>query len=146
MVRAPTEDDILPLTKPIVGASGRVYTELPIPKGTPTYISVVGYNLCVSFTVPPLLPQRYSHIVIFVIGTRICGVQTLTCSGQSGGSKWTSKLSRPSGCMGTCMYTREVLTVLSSIDRCHSALPSPEASGAASGGDLRALIGFHASR
>jgi len=45
VVRAPTQDDILPLTKPIVGTSGRVYTELPIPKGTPVTISTAGYNL-----------------------------------------------------------------------------------------------------
>jgi len=45
IVRAPTENDVLPLTKPIVGTSGRVYTELPIPKGTPVTISTIGYNL-----------------------------------------------------------------------------------------------------
>ena len=41
----PVEDDILPLTKPIVGTSGRVYTELPIPKGTALTLSLAGYNL-----------------------------------------------------------------------------------------------------
>jgi len=45
IVRMPTQDDILPLTKPIVGTSGRVYTELPIPKGTTVTISTLGYNL-----------------------------------------------------------------------------------------------------
>lgn len=44
IVRAPIQDDILPLTKPIIGTSGRVYTELPIPKGTAVYISAIGYN------------------------------------------------------------------------------------------------------
>jgi len=45
IVRTPVEDDVLPLKKPIVGASGRVYTELPIPKGTHIAISLHGYNL-----------------------------------------------------------------------------------------------------
>jgi len=43
--RTPNKDDMLPLTKPIVGTSGRVYTELPISKGTPVVISMFGYNL-----------------------------------------------------------------------------------------------------
>ena len=47
MVRVPIEDDVLPLTKPIVGTSGKVYTELPVSKGTPVGISTIGYNLCV---------------------------------------------------------------------------------------------------
>ena len=47
--RAPIEDDVLPLTKPIVGNSGRVYTELHIPKGTPIGISTIGYNWCIPF-------------------------------------------------------------------------------------------------
>ena len=45
MARVPIQDDVLPLTKPIVGTSGRVYTELPVPKGTNVTISVAGYNL-----------------------------------------------------------------------------------------------------
>jgi len=50
VVRAPIRDDILPLTKPIVGTSGRVYTELPIPKGTVLALSAFGYNL---YVIPP---------------------------------------------------------------------------------------------
>jgi len=45
--RTPIEDDVVPLTKPIVGTSGKVYNELLIPKGTPISISMLGYNLCV---------------------------------------------------------------------------------------------------
>lgn len=37
----------MPLSKPIVGVSGRVYHELPVPAGTIVTISTVGYNLCV---------------------------------------------------------------------------------------------------
>ena len=55
IVRAPTGDDILPLTKPVVGTSGRVYTELPLPKGTPVTISTIGYNLYICFVQPPPL-------------------------------------------------------------------------------------------
>jgi len=43
--RTPLEDDVLPLTKPVIGTSGRVYTELPVPKGIPLCISTMGYNL-----------------------------------------------------------------------------------------------------
>jgi len=48
----PIEDDVLPLTKPVVGTSGKVYTELPVPKGTPVTVSVIGYHLCVPLTEP----------------------------------------------------------------------------------------------
>ena len=45
IARMPIQDDVLPLTKPIVGTSGRVYTELAVPKGTSIAISTFGYNL-----------------------------------------------------------------------------------------------------
>ena len=45
MERTTTQDDVLPLTKPIVGTSGRVYTELPVPKGTTVSVAMSGYNL-----------------------------------------------------------------------------------------------------
>ena len=85
MTRTPTEDDVLPLTKPIVGTSGKVYTELPIPKGTTIVISTFGYNLHV-FS----LSRRYfdgALIFCFVAGTRIYGVQTHASSDQSVGSE-----------------------------------------------------------
>jgi len=47
IIRVAAKDDVLPLTKPIVGISGKVHNELPIPAGTPVYISTVGYNLYV---------------------------------------------------------------------------------------------------
>ncbi|KAF9645980.1 cytochrome P450 [Thelephora ganbajun] len=43
--RVATENNVLPLTKPIVGVSGKVYKELPVPAGTLAIISTVGYNL-----------------------------------------------------------------------------------------------------
>ena len=48
--RVPKKDDVLPLSKPLVGVSGKVYNELPVPAGTATFISTVGYNLYVSFS------------------------------------------------------------------------------------------------
>jgi hypothetical protein len=45
MERAPREDDVLPLTRPIVGRSGKVYESLLIPKGTIVNVSSWGYNL-----------------------------------------------------------------------------------------------------
>ena len=46
-IRAPKKDDVLPLSKPIVGVSGKVHKELLIPAGTVLTISPVGYNLYV---------------------------------------------------------------------------------------------------
>ncbi|KAF9778997.1 cytochrome P450 [Thelephora terrestris] len=45
MQRAPIEDDVLPLSKPIVGLSGKVYNDLHVPAGTIVAVSTVGYNL-----------------------------------------------------------------------------------------------------
>jgi len=45
LIRAPKKDDVLPLSKPIVGVSGKVYKELPIPAGTRVMISTVAYNV-----------------------------------------------------------------------------------------------------
>ena len=53
MRRTTTQDDVLPLTKPIVSTSGRVYTELPIPKETTVTVAMSGYNLC-AFVFDPL--------------------------------------------------------------------------------------------
>ena len=43
--RVSKKDDILPLATPVVGVSGKVYNELPIPAGTFTIISTIGHNL-----------------------------------------------------------------------------------------------------
>lgn len=48
VIRAPMRDDIMPLSKPVIGASGKAYNELPIPAGTPIFISPLGYNMCVT--------------------------------------------------------------------------------------------------
>ena len=46
-MREPIEDDLLPLSKPIIGTSGRVYADLPVPKGTMVTLSAFGYNMFV---------------------------------------------------------------------------------------------------
>jgi len=90
LTRVPTQDDILPLTKPIVGTSGRVYSELPVPKGTAVTVSMLGYNLCVFvffYSRHHLLSRALVFIYLFGAGTRMCRAQTLMNSDQSVGSK-----------------------------------------------------------
>ena len=38
-------DDVIPLSKPVVGNSGKVYDELLIPGGTLVVVSTYGHNL-----------------------------------------------------------------------------------------------------
>jgi len=45
VARAAWSDDVVPLSKPIVGISGKLHRELVIPKGTLAVISIFGYNL-----------------------------------------------------------------------------------------------------
>ena len=47
ITRAPKKDDILPLSKPVTGVSGKGYKELFVPAGTIVTISPVAYNLYV---------------------------------------------------------------------------------------------------
>ena len=43
--RVARKDQVLPLTRPMVGRSGKVHRSLPIPKGTIVSVSSWGYNL-----------------------------------------------------------------------------------------------------
>jgi len=43
--RVAIKDDVLPLTKPFVGVSGKVHKDLSVPAGTIISISTLGYNL-----------------------------------------------------------------------------------------------------
>ena len=62
-MREPIEDDLLPLSKPIVGTSGRVYADLPVPKGTMVTLSAFGYNMYVTFnTWPPSLDVVFTPL------------------------------------------------------------------------------------
>ena len=47
--RMAMEDNVLPLAKPIIGVSEKVYDELPVPAGTLTTVSLTGYNMYVRF-------------------------------------------------------------------------------------------------
>ena len=42
--RQASEDNVLPLSKPIIGRSGKIYHEIFIPKGTLLVASLSGYN------------------------------------------------------------------------------------------------------
>ena len=99
--RVAEKDDVLPLSKPIVGVSGKVYTELPIAAGTFLAISTVGYNLCVH-SLDPYLPTEL-RLIESSSGTRTCGDLTLMNSGRSGGSKPTNGVKPGSGFTVTCV-------------------------------------------
>jgi len=43
--RVAREDQVLPLTRPMVGRSGKLHQSLPIPKGTIVNVSCWGYNM-----------------------------------------------------------------------------------------------------
>lgn len=43
--REAVNDDVLPLSDPIVTASGKVINEIPIAKGTRVWLSVPGYHM-----------------------------------------------------------------------------------------------------
>jgi len=88
IVRVATKDDVLPLTKPVVGISGKVYKELPVSAGTPVFISTIGYNLYVR----PLSSgtawiEVYSSFYLYSFtAIRICGDPMPMNSDQNDGS------------------------------------------------------------
>ncbi|KAJ6535340.1 cytochrome P450 [Mycena vulgaris] len=43
-MREAARDEVLPLSKPLVGKSGQTITEIPIPKNTILVVSIAGYN------------------------------------------------------------------------------------------------------
>jgi len=88
--RVAREDDVLPLTRPIVGRSGKVYQNLPVPKGTTVRVSCWGYNLNPDVWGPDAMefrPERwlesstekfetqlgmYGNLLTFSTGARSC--------------------------------------------------------------------------
>ena len=44
LIREASEDNMLPLSKPVIGRSGKVYHEIFIPKGSWIHASLSGYN------------------------------------------------------------------------------------------------------
>ena len=55
--RVAAQDEVLPLSKPLVSKSGKTITEIPIPKNTTLVLSAAGYNRCVT----PYLSIRHAH-------------------------------------------------------------------------------------
>jgi hypothetical protein len=51
IIRVPGKDDVVPLSKPVTGISGKVYKELAVPAGTHMFISTAGYNLYVRLSI-----------------------------------------------------------------------------------------------
>jgi hypothetical protein len=45
ITRVVWNDDVIPLSKPVVGVSGKVHNELAIPGGTLVSVSIYGYNM-----------------------------------------------------------------------------------------------------
>ena len=119
--RTPTQDDILPLTKPVIGTSGKVYTELSIPKETVVTVSVTGYNLYVFSVKLPPHPRPSVHTITFVAETRMCGVRTLVSSDRSVGSKRVRRRNHLLEYMGTCAVSRTAVGTLSTDLSSHSS-------------------------
>ena len=84
--RVAMKDDFLPLAKPVVGVSGKVYDELPVPAGTVTTISLMGYNLYVRFLDSHTGWNRRVEVnSITTEGIRIYGGQTIMNSDRKDG-------------------------------------------------------------
>ena len=101
VLRVAKGDDVLPLSKPITGSSGKVYNELHIPAGTATYVSTVGYNMYVRLILISVGVAVFEPVLRFA-GTRTFGGQTPMSSGQKDGSRYTKSPSRPLGSTVTC--------------------------------------------
>ena len=84
VTRETKADNVLPLSKPVLGISGKAYNELFVPAGTVAFISMVGYNLYVH---PYTSTQNYGvqNLPSRFVGTRIFGDRTLMNSDRNGG-------------------------------------------------------------
>ena len=64
IVREASEDDMLPLSKPVVGRSGKTYHEIFVPKGTLIHASLSGHNTYVLRDFPVLAVRRGDYFVV----------------------------------------------------------------------------------
>ncbi|KAJ3807307.1 cytochrome P450 [Lentinula aff. lateritia] len=80
MFRVAHEDDVLPLSTPITTTTGEILTELPVPKGTRTVISIPTYNRLVDeygFSTPNHVKKGvslgpFANLATFSGGIRSC--------------------------------------------------------------------------
>ena len=126
-----SHDDIIPLSKPIVGVSGKVYNQLAVSRGTLVVISPFGYNLWATFGIyhPSILAHRYD-----ATGAQRCGALTLMNGVPNDGSMELGTPKRRLERTGTCVLC---LFELWSTADALVELPSPGVSGLVLDGDLR---------
>lgn len=139
IIRAPKKDDVVPLSNPIVGVSGRVYKELPVPAGTVIHLSTFGYNLCVSSSQSALEigRQRLKLVSLRYRNKDLWGPDAYEFRPE----RWLEMNGKPESHVGvygnlyvSCFYVHCLYRGLRSIE---IALRSPEVTGVASGGDSR---------
>ena len=83
IMRTSKNDDVVPLSKPIIGVSGKIHTELRVPAGTPVFVSVIGYHL---YAVPSICESQELRPVSHIAGIRMCGDRILMNSDRNDGS------------------------------------------------------------
>ena len=130
-------DDVIPLSKPVIGVSGKVYNEFAIPKGTMAVISPFGHNM---WGILRIYHSPYSLTWCNPIGTQRCGVPILMNGAQNDGSRQPGILNHQLEYTETCVSS--LLDLWTSADAL-AVLPSPEASGLASDGDSRSCLLVH---
>lgn len=111
IVRVASDDDIIPLSKQVVGVSRKVYDKIAIPKGTVVAVSPYGHNLCAiskNNRVPYLLTWRDPA------GIEGYGVLMPTSGVQNGGLRQPRILNHRWEYMGICMS--RLFNLLSAAD------------------------------
>jgi hypothetical protein len=87
IMRSAKDDNILPLSKPILGVSGKVYNDIHVPAGTFMHISTLAYNLYVYPPDPhPVGNSGIEDVFFCFVGTRTYGDQMLMNFDRNGGS------------------------------------------------------------
>ena len=83
IMRMSKKDDVLPLSKPVIGVSGKIHTEIRVPAGTPMFVSPIGYGL---YAVPSIRELQELRPVSHVAGMKMCGDLILMNSDRNDGS------------------------------------------------------------
>ena len=101
--RQAARDDVLPLSKPIIGRDGTEITKLPIAKGTKIILSIAAYNRC---------ERRVPVSVVFpetenLTETKKYGGTMLMNTNRSAGSTMAKgRKARPLVSMETCEWPK----------------------------------------